>query len=32
MGELTSKDDVQIAKKYWNSKGEEVETLEQSEE
>ena len=30
MGELTSKDDVQIAKKWWNSKGEEVRTLDEA--
>ena len=31
-GEITIKDDVMVSEKYWNSKGEEVETLEQSEE
>ena len=31
MGELTTKDDVQVSAKWWNSKGEEVETLEEAE-
>ena len=28
--ELTTKDDVQFAQKYWNSKGEPVDSLEES--
>ena len=29
-GEITIKDDVMVSEKYWNSKGEEVETLDEA--